>query len=119
MSFKIKEKFNFPKINNMIYVGRIIGSDINMQYVEKSINEYLLDGKDNKFDIIDQKIKNLNENNIYETLKLIDDAIDFSDTHIHQGYTNGASEHIRSIFNQALKRKIILLEKVKSLKITK
>ena len=113
MSFKIKEKFGFQK-NNGIY-SHYIGSKIEMYFVGNKINEYLLDGKENKFDSIDQKMKNLKEGNIYETWNLINEAIDFASRHLRQNYPDGASKHFLSIFNQALKRKSIFLEKVKSL----
>ena len=114
MNFKIKEKFNFPKVQGM-YIGDIVSGQFTMQYIERMINEYLFDGKDNKFDIIDQKMSNLSENNIYETLNLINEAISAASNYINKGLVNEANEHIRSIFNQALKRKSVLLEKVKSL----
>ncbi|MBP5257074.1 MAG: hypothetical protein J6Y96_01830 [Mycoplasma sp.] len=114
MNFKIKEKFNFPKDQD-IYISNIVGGQFTMRNIEIMINEYLFDGKDNKFDIIDQKMSNLNKNNIYETLNLINKAIDSASNYINEGLANEANEHIRTIFNQALKRKSVLLEKVKYL----
>ena len=98
----------------MIYT-RWIGSPDSMWDVEKNINAYLLDGKNNKFDIIDQEMANLNKDNIYKTWELINQAIDFASKNIKYDYPNKGSEHLHSIFNQALKRKSIFLEKVKSL----
>ncbi len=47
MNFKIKEKFNSPKVQGM-YIGNIVSGQFTMQDIERMINEYLFDGKDNK-----------------------------------------------------------------------